>query len=126
MKTLQFIILLAFTILSCSTDDEKVSEVSIRVANESEYDFENVIVNSSSGTKDFENIDSQDSSPYQVFESAYRYAFVELLIDGETYTMQPIDYVGETPLEDGFYTYIINANDSQDQYGKLSLTLRND
>ncbi|TVZ51690.1 hypothetical protein [Dokdonia sp. Hel_I_53] len=126
MQKIYLCLILASTLLSCSADDEKVSEVSILVANESLYDFKNVIVNSASGTKDFENIDSQDSSPYQVFESAYRYAFIELQIDGKTYTMQPIDYVGETPLEDGFYTYIINANDSQDQYGKLSLTLRND
>lgn len=42
---------------------------------------------------------------YKVFESAYGYAFIELEIGGKTYTIQPIDYVGETPLEDGNYTY---------------------
>ncbi|WP_370477711.1 hypothetical protein [Tamlana flava] len=44
-------------------------------------------------------------------------------IDGEVYTIQPIDFVGETPLEKGKYTYQIDANDSTEQYGKLSLTL---
>lgn len=50
-------------------------------------------------------------------------AFVQLEIDGETYALQPIDYVGETPLENGSYTYQIDANDFQERYEKLSLTL---
>lgn len=59
----------------------------------------------------------------KIFQKAYRYAFVELEIDGETYTLQPIDYVGDSPLKNGLYTYQIDANDSQEQYGRLSLIL---
>lgn len=112
------------SITSCSNDDDNsTSELNIRLSNVSEYNFQNIIVNTTTGNTDFENISSQEMTSYKTFETAYRYAFVELEIDGETYTLQPIDYTGETPLENGNYTYEINANDSLEQYGKLSLTL---
>lgn len=85
----------------------------------SQFDFQNITVNN----VNFQNVNSGQSTQYKMFETAYRYAFIELEIEGNIYTIQPIDYVGETPLGNGDYTYQINANDSQDQYGKLSLIL---
>jgi len=46
---------------------------------------------------------------------AYRLAFVELQINGKKYTIQPVDYVGET-VEKGNYTYKITVN-SDPKYG---------
>ena len=40
--------------------------------------------------------------------------------------MQPVDFVGEERLDRGNYTYIISANDSKEQYDRLSITLRAD
>ena len=71
--------------------DENLLGVSIRLTNVSQYDFKNIIVNTSTGDVSFEDIDSGQSTDYQVFELAYRYAFVELEIDGEIFTLQPID-----------------------------------
>lgn len=105
------------TLLSCANDDSQNSNVEIRISNTSSFDYENIIVNSTT----FENLNSGEESVYQIFKKAYRYGFVELDIDGSTYTIQPIDYVGETELEHGKYTYQIDANNSQEQYGKLSL-----
>lgn len=93
------------------------------MSNISQYDFQNIIVNTTTGNTYFGDLNSGQKTEYKVFEKAYSYAFVELEIDGKTYTLQPTDYVGETPLENGNYTYQIDANDSQEQYGKLSLTL---
>jgi hypothetical protein len=124
MKKILILIITIATITSCSNnDDNNTSELNIRLSNVSEYNFQNIVVNTTTGNTDFENIGSQEMTSYKTFETAYRYAFVELEIDGETYTLQPIDYVGETPLENGNYIYEINANDSLEQYGKLSLTL---
>lgn len=126
-KTLILIISIA-TLISCSNDDEKTPELKIRLSNVSLFDFENIKVNtaSSDGNVNFGNLKTGIKTDYKVFESAYSYAFIELQIDGKTYTIQPIDYVGETLLEDGNYTYQINANDSQNQYQKLSITLVKD
>lgn len=123
-KTLILIISIA-TLISCSNDDEKTPELKIRLSNVSPFDFQNIKVNtaSSDGNVNFGNLKTGIKTDYKVFESAYSYAFIELQIDGKTYTIQPIDYVGETLLEDGNYTYQINANDSQNQYQKLSITL---
>lgn len=124
MKKILFLIISISTLISCSSDDDNnTSELNIRLSNVSQYDFRNIVVNTTTGNTNFENINSQEKTNYKTFETAYRYAFVKLEIDGETYTIQPIDYFGETPLENGNYTYQIDANDSEEHYGKLSLTL---
>ena len=123
MRKILVLIISISTLFSCSSDDNNTPELNIRLSNVSQFEFQNIVVNTTTGNTNFENISSQQKTSYKTFQTAYRYAFVELQIDGETYTLQPIDYVGETPLENGNYTYQIDANDSQEQYGKLSLTL---
>ena len=124
MKKIFILIISISTLMSCSNDDDNnTSELNIRLSNISQYDFQNIVVNTSTGNSNFENISSEQMTNYKTFQTAYRYAFVELEIDGETYTLQPIDYLGETTLENGNYTYEIDANDSLEQYGKLSITL---
>ena len=120
-------LLLIFTILllGCSENDND-AEVSIRLSNVSQYNFNNITINTSTGNVAFENILSGESSPHKEFGFAYRYAFVELEIDSETFTLQPIDYVGENRLPKGDYTYQINVDDSQGFNGTLSLALVED
>ncbi len=122
-KILIFIISMA-AMIACSKDDrENPTALKIRLSSVSPYDFQHIVVNTSTGNVNFGSLHSGQETAYQVFEKAYCYAFVELEIDGNTYTLQPIDYVGEIPLENGNYTYQIDANDSQERYSKLSLTL---
>ena len=124
MKKILILIISLATLLGCSKDKEdNFSEVKIRLSNVSQYDFQNIVVNTTTGDVNFENLKSGQKSDNKVFDKAYRYAFVELEINGQTYTLQPIDYVGETPLLNGNYTYQINANDTEEQYIKLNLTL---
>lgn len=117
------IVFLTFTILlGCSNDNDDINEVNIRLFNASTFDYKNIVVGSTS----YNDLDAGQKSDYKIFEGAYRYAFVELEIDGRTHTLQPVDFVGETQLKSGFYTYKLDANDSQEQYGKLSITLIED
>nr|WP_294929690.1 hypothetical protein [uncultured Flavobacterium sp.] len=122
MKKLLILVIIAVVLSGCSSEDSD-SELRIRLSNASKFDFQNITVNTSTGNVNFENVSSGQNTTYKNFSKAYRYAFVELQIAGKTYTLQPIDYVGETPLKKGNYTYQITANDSQEQHGKLSLTL---
>nr|WP_315153182.1 hypothetical protein [uncultured Flavobacterium sp.] len=135
MKKILIVIVSIALFISCSNDNnndedasqkENSSELKIRLSNASKLDFQNIKVNTSTGNVNYGNLKAGKKSDYKVFEMAYRYAFIELQIDGKTYTLQPIDYVGEKPLENGNYTFQINANDSKDQYQKLSLTLIED
>lgn len=96
------------------------------MSNVSPYTFQDIRVSTTGDEVSYGDLDTGEFSDYRSFETAYRYGFVELQINGSTYTLQPIDYVGETPLENGWYTYQIDANDSDEQYGRLSLTLIED
>jgi hypothetical protein len=123
MRKILLLIISISALVSCSNNDDDLTILKIRLLNVSPFEFQNIIVNTSNIDVDFKNIKTGEYTEYKAFESAYRYAFTELVIDGKTYTYQPIDYVGETLLENGKYTYQINANTSDEQYGKLSLTL---
>jgi len=123
MKKILIIIILIATLISCSNDENSPSEIRIRLSNISQFDFRNIVVNTSTRNVNFENINIGEKSEYKTFQIAYRYAFIEMEIGGKIYTLQPIDYFGETPLKNGNYTYQIDANNSQNQYSKLILTL---
>jgi len=122
MKKILILVVIAVALFGCSNEDSN-SELRVRLSNVSKFNFQNITVNTSTGNVNFGDLSPGKNTTYKIFEKAYRYAFIELQIDGKTYTLQPIDYVGETPLEKGNYTYEITANDSQEKYGKLSLTL---
>ncbi|MBA4746237.1 MAG: hypothetical protein H2058_13355 [Muricauda sp.] len=117
--------LLSVLVIGCSSDNSD-AEVYIRLSNVSTYDYQNITVNTSTGPLDYDNLDSGEISEYQVVAKAYSYAFVELEIAEETYTIQPIDYVGESTLSSGYYTYQTDANDTTEQYGRLSISLVKD
>lgn len=124
MRKTLILIIFILTLISCSSDDDSNrSELYIRLSNVSQYDFQNIIVNTKNVETRFANLSPKETTNYKKFATAYSYAFVELEIDGKIYTIQPIDFVGETPLENGNYTYEIDANDSLEQYGKLTMSL---
>jgi hypothetical protein len=125
MKTYLMLIPFWLLISGCSilSGDDEASEVNIRLSNVSPYTYQDIRVSSTGDPVSYGDLESGEFTDYKIFEKAYRYGFVELQINGSTYTLQPIDYVGETPLENGYYTYQINANDSDDRFGRLSLTL---
>jgi len=123
MKKVYFLLISIF-LISCTHNDDDT--LLLRIKNTSQFDYTDIVVNTSGGEHNYGKVNSYQASDYKVFDLAFRYAFVELKIDGNTYTIQPIDYVGETPLDNGKYTYEINASNSGDQYSRLTLTLAED
>ena len=117
-KKLKFIFICLFSLLavSCSKEDELL----IRVINVSEYNYENVIINS----ENFGDINADERSDYIAFEMAYRYSYIDLEINGEGFTQIPIDYVGETPLSNGKYSYLIDVGNFDER--RLTQTLVED
>jgi len=77
----------------------------IRIENASEVDFTSVRVAFPEAEANFGTISSGRRSEYQRVDEAYRYGFTKVEAEGETYRIQPIDYVGEEPLDPGRYTY---------------------
>lgn len=129
MKKIFFVFVIG-VLFSCSNDTNgdspisQTSSVQIRLQNASPYKFENIIVNTFNKTTNYENLNSNQKSAFKTVDIAYNYAFVELQINGKIYTIQPIDYVGETPLVNGNYTYKITVNSNL--YQELSLELIKD
>lgn len=79
----------------------------IRIKNTSSFDYELLLV----GKEFFGKLKSGTVTEYRIFESAYKYNYVRLAINDEVYKLTPIDYVGETPLGNGYFTYLIKVQD---------------
>ncbi|WP_143144347.1 hypothetical protein [Flaviramulus basaltis] len=109
--------------MNCTKNNE-ISDVNIRLSNISDLNFENIIVNPGSSERvNYGNIDSGMFSDYKNFEKAYGYGFVELTANGEKYSIVPIDYVGESPLRDGDYTYQLDLVKRDGGYSELTINL---
>jgi len=110
--------------INCSKDTN-ATDVMIRIENIGQEDFINVIVESGL-THDYGDVLAGQRTEYKAFETAYTYAYIEVQIDSSTYIIKPIDYVGETPLEPGNYTYQLASIGNEETYGNLRLTFKKD
>lgn len=106
-NTLFFLLPVLLFLNGCSPEDEAIR---IRIKNSSAFNYENVYVNTSGGENNYGNLQSGQISEYKEFGSAYRYAYIRLEVNGQTAVIQPFDYVGETLLENGKYTYEVAAD----------------
>jgi hypothetical protein len=79
----------------------------IRIHNVSTYDYDELQV----GQEAYGTLPAGTFSEYRDFGTAYRYNYVLLRIGADEFVIQPIDYVGETPLGGGMFTYEIDVVD---------------
>ena len=102
-------------------------QLEIRIANRSRVAIENVRVQFPSQTDVYGTIPPNGVTDYRVVKKAYRYARIEAVVAGKPAGFLPIDYVGESELKAGRYTYVltINARATSKYYG-LKLKLRKD
>jgi len=108
-------------ISDCNSNDNKTN---IRVFNNSEYDLCNVVI-SIDESRNHGDIKSGENTCYRGYDKAYRFAYVSLTINGEDLVIQPIDYVGETPLEIGYFTYHLDIEEINNNM-HLSITTTTD
>ncbi len=107
------IFITGFGLISCDIFGE--NSTLIRIHNASEYDFLRVEVNTSNEPRNYGPIKSDEKSRYKTFEVAYRYAYVRLFVDENEFIIQPIDFVGETPLGSGKFTYVLEIIDFENR-----------
>ena len=121
-----------FLMLSCTKSTEEETNVvldpivEIRLKNTSSFAYADVKTEIGVEAYSYGNLIAGEASAYHTFDYAYSYAFIELKINGEIFTIQPIDFIGETKLNAGKYTYEINATTVGSQYDRLSITLIED
>lgn len=109
MKKFLLILLVTTLTISCTDRDDDIDKVNIRVRNISDIKFDRVQV----GEPDMvhENVEPDSFTDYLQYEVAYRFAFIEIQSGAETFVLQPIDFVGETELPIGLYTYELDINE---------------
>src|SRR5262245_36608806 len=98
-----------YTVLLICLLGFSIHATEIRVRNDSKVDFKMVVV----GQKEYGDIKSGATTDYQTWNTAYRYAYVSLLADAKPMKIEPIDYVGETPLGDGYFTYVLTIKNGR-------------
>ena len=120
IRFLTSIILSLLVFVGC----DKKTKTNIRVFNNSEYDLCNVVI-SIDESRNHGEIKSGENTCYRGYDKAYRYAYVSLMIDGEDLVIQPKDYVGETPLGIGYFTYYLDVEEINNKK-QLSITTTTD
>tara|TARA_R110002049_G_scaffold13497_3_gene58313 strand:- start:7977 stop:8354 length:378 start_codon:yes stop_codon:yes gene_type:complete len=105
MKKFMFLPLLFLVFcFGCEDRDDNLNAVNLRIKNVSDVTFTRVQVGAAD--KIHTDISSGAFSDYLEYEeSTYRYAYINIMAEGNTYTLQPVDFVGEAVLSIGFYTY---------------------
>lgn len=106
------LLILAFTLVAYSGIPDP-GPVEIRVRNVSSERMDDVVVTFPDGPVDYGDIDPGAASSYRTVDRAYRYAAVAAVADGDSLAITPVDYVGESLLAGGAYTYRIGLSDAQ-------------
>jgi len=108
------VLLIPLLVFSSAAQDRPAVE--IRVQNASDKAFDSVVVNFS-GRQDYGRIASGEFSKYRTVGRAYRYARIQIKFGEETALLQPIDFVGESPLRAGRYPYRLTLHKRTDGSG---------
>ncbi len=114
-------------LISCDGNAEigPNDEVSLRIHNKSALTFDEIFVAAPNDSNTYYNLNPGLASPYKQFKKLYRYSYIRIKSADREFILQPIDYVGESPLNAGKYTYVLDIDDPNYTYS-VSLELRQD
>jgi len=126
MKTkISFISL--FIIMTFITACKSYDNVQIRVKNDSEVAIKKILVYFSPQPENYGDLAPGQSSKFKKVTGAYAYAYITAEIEGREAIIHPEDYVGESSLKSGNYTYLLDYNISaHNKYDRLELKLKNE
>ncbi len=103
------IILLLFLIFfaSCNMIDSNTENgpAYLRIINEGDIDFQSIKVRFTGPEVQYGELAAGHISEYKLFDEVYHYSFIEVETETKTYRLVPVDFVGESPLKPGQYTY---------------------
>ena len=127
MKNVIYSLLVLIVITTgCNVASQDGDNVQIRVSNESTYPLQNFRINTGGGDNTYGTINAGSKSDYASYEYSYNYFYVSVDIDTSTFVIQPIDYVGESKIKPGKYTYSISVETVGDQPVSFTGQLRKD
>jgi hypothetical protein len=121
MRPILIFLLLFLSAQAC----EKNGQVLIRLENRTGKDFTSVLVDAGGNEQTYPALADGERSAYKPYAAAYRYGFVQAItITGDTLFVQPIDYVGESHLDGGHYTYVLTLANPDSRF--MGITLEED
>jgi hypothetical protein len=84
--------------------------VRLRVENLSPFILEEVLVEAGEGggQATYRDIGPRQKSAYQDFRHTYRYAFIQVIVQQDTFRLQPLDYLGERRFQKGKFTLLLD------------------
>lgn len=91
----------------------KEEGVYVRLANVSDMDFERVMVTVHLRESEYGTLPTSQVSAYQLQNGIYRYTGMKVSAGDDTYQFVPIDFMGETPLSPGRYTFALEVAGEQ-------------
>ena len=92
----------------------------IRLRNASSFELTGVTFSPGSEQIKFDRIAPNATTEYTSVDHAYSYGYFDALVGGERRTLQPIDYVGESYIGEGNFTYVITVQ-AQTKYVVMEL-----
>lgn len=132
-RTIFFLAILAgFTIgICCKGDKPPITSAQLRIHNFTSFTFYNCTIDPQGTLSDYPGpnaynygqIDINGKTNYKTFTRLYRYSWVRLTMNNKTYYLKPYDYISETVLESGRYTYKLTYTSNND---RLNLELVRD
>ena len=102
------VICLALVVATSCMFSTQPDSVQVRVQNVSTVRYDSVNLMS----RELGTVSPGDFTRYEKFDRAYHYGYVRLFVDGNQRELIPIDFVGETPLRNGRYTYRVGLSTS--------------
>lgn len=115
-KPLFSLFIFIFCALASACDDELVQpnfvdqnpdEVEIRISNQSEFDFNQVSINTSSNEWNFGSVHKKGKSTYRKFDHAYPYFSLSFKVENKLFAYQPTSYSGYNKIPGGKYDALI-------------------
>jgi hypothetical protein len=100
-----FLLLFAVTLGSCKKGLSPEGPSDIRIKNLTDQTFEEISVDTSGGTNEYDAVAPGQYSDYKRFDKAYPIAEVTIIINGETYSTGPQNYNYWTVLGQGKFAY---------------------
>ena len=106
-----FIAALAAAMLSgCSSPFEASDHVEARFRNATPFTLTDVSLSWPGGSMHVDALAPGASSAFERHDGAYSYGALAVTMNGTVRRLQPTDYVGESPLAAGLYTYVISTS----------------
>jgi len=112
MKKIFFLLLIAVAVIACKkTEIEPRGPTDVRVKNISDQIFEEVIVTIEEEVDTLGTITSGNVSEYHRFETAYAFAEISAMINGELFSTGEVDFTYLNYMGQMKITYVVYISD---------------